>query len=141
MKEDLGSHESFVADIDREQLFGDVVDAVVLFEPLARLLVILGELFDNVGTHVAELLLDRLGRVERLLGRNADLALLEQILHKVGDVAAADGYVFDAAADDVAVGHRDDVGDTIAAVDDDARQRSLVYLTTRPRGGQSENGL
>jgi hypothetical protein len=134
MEEDLGPQEPLVAHVHREQLLRDAIDAVVLLQPLARLPVVLGELLDNVGTDVAELLLDRLGRLQRLLGRYAALALLQQALHEVGDVTARDGYVLDAGADHVAVRHRYDVGDAVAAVHHHAGEGALVDLPAGPRG-------
>ena len=47
--------------------------------------------------------LDGLGGLEGLLGGNADLALAEQLLDEVGDVASGDRDVLDAAADHVAL--------------------------------------
>jgi len=58
VKEDLGSEESFVADVDTERLFSDSVLALVHLDPLGRLRVILGELFHDVRTHIRELLLN-----------------------------------------------------------------------------------
>ena len=57
MEEDLGSEKALVADVDGEDLFGDGVDTLVALHPLAGVLVVLGKLLGNVGTHVAELLL------------------------------------------------------------------------------------
>lgn len=48
--------------------------------------------------------LHSLGRLQRLLGRDAHLPLPQQLLGEVGDVTAGDGDVLYAAADDVAFG-------------------------------------
>ena len=57
------------------------------------------------------------------------------------DAPAGDGDVLDAGPDDVALGHRDDVRDAVARVDDDARQRPLPHLPTRPRRRQRQHRL
>ena len=114
VEEDLGPKEALVAHVHIEQLLSDVIDSLVLFEPLGRLLVVFGELADDIRTHVAVLLLDGLGRLERLLGRYADFALFEKRLDEVGDVATRDWDVLDARADHVAFGYWDYVRHTVA---------------------------
>ena len=57
VEEDLGAEEALVANVDGELLLGDAVDARVLFDPLGAVGVVLVELLDQVGTHVAEALL------------------------------------------------------------------------------------
>ena len=60
------------------------------------------------------------------------------------DVSAGDGDVFDARADDVALGDRDDVSDAVPGVDDGARQTALSAFPRRPGGRQRQhswNGL
>lgn len=47
--------------------------------------------------------LDSLGGLQRLLRGDAHLPLPQQLLGEVGDVAASDGDVLDAAANDVAL--------------------------------------
>lgn len=37
--------------------------------------------------------------------------------------------------------HGDDVGDAVAAVDDDPRQRAVAHLARGPRRGQRQHGL
>ena len=48
--------------------------------------------------------LDGLGGLHGLLGRDAGLPLSQQLLDEVGDVAARDGDVLDAAANHIALG-------------------------------------
>ena len=81
MEEDLWSEELFVADVDLEGLLGDGVDAAVLLDVLVGVGVELVELFGDVGADVAVALLDGLGRLQGLLGRDADLALSQQALN------------------------------------------------------------
>ena len=73
MEEYLGAEELLVSDVDLEGFLGDGVDAAILLDVLVRVRVELVELFGDVRAHVA--LLDGLGRLQRLLRRDADLAL------------------------------------------------------------------
>lgn len=58
MEEDLGAQEALVAHVDGELLLADGVDAGVLLDPLGAVRVVLVELLDQVGAHVAEALLE-----------------------------------------------------------------------------------
>ena len=75
VEEYLGSEELLVSDVDLEGFLGDGVDAAILLDVLVRVRVELVELFGDVRAHVAVALLDGLGRLQRLLRRDADLAL------------------------------------------------------------------
>ena len=81
MEENLRPEELFVADVNLEGFLGDGVDAAVLLDVLGGVGVELVELFGDVGADVAVALLDGLGRLQRLLGRDADLALSQQALN------------------------------------------------------------
>ena len=83
MEEDLRAEELLVADVDLEGLLGDGVDAAVLLDVLVGVGVELVELFGDVGADVAVALLDGLGRLQRLLGRDPDLALAQQALQNL----------------------------------------------------------
>ena len=164
MEEDLGAQEAFVTDIDTERLLGDGVDALKLLHPLVGFRVVLGKLFGNIGADVAEALLDGFGRFQRLLGWDSDLALPQQRLDEVGDVATGNRDVLDAASDHITFGlnrtgkihqflsidcrdsltmvyHWYDVGDTVTAVYHDARQSPFAQLSRGPRSGQSQHRL
>ena len=86
VEEDLGPEELFVADVDLEGFLGDGVDAAVLLDVLVGVGVELVELFGDVGADVAVALLDGLGRLQGLLGRDADLALSQEALNLKGNV-------------------------------------------------------
>ena len=73
--------------------------------------------------------------------RNSDFPLPQQRLDEAGDAPAGDWNVFDAGADDVALGDGNDVRDAVAGVDDDAGQRPLADGAFGPAGGQRKNGL
>lgn len=120
MKENLRAQETLVANIHREDLLRYVVNTVVFFEPFTRLVVVFGELFDNIRTNVAKLLFYRLGRLQWLLGRYAALSLFQQALYEIGYIAAWYWNVFYAATDNVAVRDWYYVRYTVTTVDDDA---------------------
>ena len=83
VEEDLRAEELLVADVDLEGLLGDGVDAAVLLDVLVGVGVELVELFGDVGADVAVALLDGLGRLQRLLRRDPDLALAQQALQNL----------------------------------------------------------
>ena len=55
-----------------------------------------------------------------MLRRDSDFPLSQQSLDEAGDASSGDWNVFDAGADDVALGDGDDVRDAVAGVEDDA---------------------
>ena len=83
VEEDLRPEKLLVADVDLEWLLGDGVDAAVLLDVLVGVGVELVELFGDVGADVAVALLDGLGRLQRLLRRDPDLALAQQALQQL----------------------------------------------------------
>ena len=62
-------------------------------------------------------------------------------LYEGSDASSGDGDVLDARPDDVPLGHRDDVRDAVAGVDDHASQGPLAHLTTRPGRSQRQHSL
>lgn len=58
VEEDLGPEEAFVSDVNDKLFLGDVVDTVVGLQPLSTVRIVLDELFENVGAHVAVPLLN-----------------------------------------------------------------------------------
>ena len=49
--------------------------------------------------------------------------------------------MFDAGADDVPLGHGDDVGDAVPGVDDDPSEGPVLGLSAGPAGSEGEDGL
>eukprot|EP00042_Codosiga_hollandica_P046611 m.491971 g.491971 ORF g.491971 m.491971 type:complete len:377 (+) comp57273_c0_seq9:45-1175(+) len=141
VEEDLGAKETLVAHINSKLLLRDGVARLELLEPRARLLVVLLDLFVDVLANVAVSLLDLLGNLNDLSGRNVLVALAEEVHHKPGDVAASNGDVLDLAADDVALSDRNDVGDTIARVDDRAGESARALGARVPRGCERKHCL
>ncbi len=81
-----------------------MVNAIVHFKPLCRLIIVLVELLGNIGADVPETLLDLLGSLQALLWRDTRLSLSQQLLNEVCDVTPGNGNVLDTAANDVAFG-------------------------------------
>ena len=63
------------------------------------------------------------------------------MLDETCDGSAGNWNVFDAGADDVPLGHGDDVGDAVPGVDDDPGQCPVPHLSPRPGRRQGEHGL
>jgi hypothetical protein len=117
--------------------------AVVPLEILVGLGVVLSELLDDVLTHVRIVLFDLSGDLELVFGWHLRhlAALSHEIEHELGDVPAGYRDVFDGAADHVALGAGDDMGHTIARVDDCAGQRAVGHAIRGPRCSESKHGL
>jgi hypothetical protein len=101
----------------------------VLSEPVVGLAVEARKLLDDIRTYVAVFLLDALGGLKRRVGL---AALSEERLYELGNVATCDRYALDRRADNVALGDRDDVGDTGTRVNDGACKRSVLDLGAGP---------
>jgi hypothetical protein len=119
------------------------VFAIVSLEILVRLHVVLSELLDDVLAHVRVIFLDLPGDLELVFGRHLrHLApLSHQVEHKLRNVAPGDRDVFDGAANDVALGARDDVRHAVARVDHGAGERAVRDAVRRPRCGERQHGL
>lgn len=59
MEKDFRAKEAFVAHVDVECCFTDSIDSSVLFDPFARIRVVLCKLFHNVWTDVTVALLQK----------------------------------------------------------------------------------
>ena len=57
MEEDFWTEEAFVANIDREWLFGDGILRVIAFDIFAGVSVVLVEFLGDIGTNIAKSLL------------------------------------------------------------------------------------
>jgi hypothetical protein len=96
-----------------------------VFQEPAAVTVVFAELVDDVRADVAVLLLDLLRRLERRVGL---AAVSKERLDKVGNVAAGNGDGFNGRANNVALGDRDDVRDTITGIDNRASERPVCDL-------------
>ncbi len=127
MEENLWPKEPLVSDVDGEGLLGDGVDAVELLDVFCWILVELVELFGDVWTDVAVPLLDGLSRLQRLLRRDADLALAQQRLDEASDVATGDWNVLDAGTYHIAFRLKDDAPiDEIRIVIKESNQQLVI---------------
>lgn len=59
VEENFRPQEALIANIDRELLFGDGVDACVLLDPLRTVCVVFIKLLYEIGAHVAKALLNQ----------------------------------------------------------------------------------
>lgn len=119
------------------------MNAIVLLEPARRVGIVLAKLLDDITADIGIVLLDALRDLEHVfrwdVGRLA--AVSEQLLGEEGEVLAGNGDVLDGGANDIAVGYRNDVGDTITRVDHSAGKRAVLHLFAGPGGSKGENSL
>mmetsp|Transcript_20957 Transcript_20957/g.53593 ORF Transcript_20957/g.53593 Transcript_20957/m.53593 type:complete len:300 (+) Transcript_20957:812-1711(+) len=139
VEEDLGAKEPLVCHVALPPRAAPL--RLIELDPLAWILVVLAELLGHVGTHVAVLLLDALGDFHGIVGGDRRLALTQQQLDIVGDVAPGDRDVLDARADHVSFCHRNDVRHAIARVHHSAGQSALLDLLRGPRGSECKHRL
>ena len=129
MEKHLGSEEPLVSDIDLDRLSAvaglvDQLLELVIQIPLSvfallffiKLLIFLDDIFADV----AVFFLDGASNLLYVFRRNRLFALLQLIHDELGDVAAGERNVLDAAADDKAGRHREDVRHTVTGIDDEA---------------------
>jgi hypothetical protein len=90
--------------------------------------VVLVELLQDIRANIRELLLDTLGNLERLSGRDGLIALTKQVLNESSDITTSERDVLDRGADNVTLSNRDNVGNTITRVDNGTSQGALGLL-------------
>lgn len=112
--------------------------AVEPLEILVRLRIELPELLDDILTHVRVVFLDLPGDLQLVLGWYLrHLATLShQVEYELRDVSPGDRYVFDGAADHIALGAGNDMGHAVARVDHRAGERAVCDAVRGPRCGQ-----
>jgi len=117
--------------------------SLIPLKVLVRLLVVLPELPDNVLTHITVVLLDFARDLELVFRRDRGHlpTLAHQVEDELGDVAASDGDVLDGASNNVSLGARNDMRDTISRVDDGSSEGPVGNAVGRPGGGKGEDGL
>ena len=117
--------------------------AFIALEVLVRLFIVFPEFPDDVLANVAVVLLDFPCDLHVLLRWNIGefTALAQQVEHELRDVATGDGDVLDGAPDHVALRAGDDVRNTVAGVDNGARERAVGDAVGGPGGGEGEHGL
>ena len=96
--------------------------ALVARKELVRLLVVLPELFDDVLATVAVLLLDPACDLELVFGWDMRhfTALTHEVEHELGDITPGDRNMLDRGANHISFRTGDNVGDTVARIDDGA---------------------
>ena len=93
-----------------------------MFHETVWLAVVAGEFFDDIGADIAVFLFDSFGRLETAVGLTA---ISKKRLDKVGNVTAGDRDALDGRANNIAFCNGDDVGDTIARVNNSAGQGAI----------------
>jgi hypothetical protein len=86
------------------RLLCDLVDFLMVQEPLGGLLIVLLVLLDQIRADIAIHFLDALGNFERLCGRDRLAAVTQKILNESSDISASQGNVLNAATNDVTFG-------------------------------------
>lgn len=136
VEEDFRGEESLVSDID--------VDAAAIgrghgvFQEPVRLAVVASELLNNIRAYVTMFFLYFLCSLETAVWL---AAVAEKVLYEIRDVSTSDGYALDGGADDVALSDGDNVGHTIAGVDNGAGQGSIGDLGGCPGCGKGKDCL
>jgi|SRR6266403_105877 len=108
--------------------------AVVPFEILVGLHIILSELFDDILTHICIVFLDLPGDFQLVFGRYLrHLATLShQVEYELRDISSGNWDVFDGAADHIALGAGDNMRNAVARVDDSASERTVCDAIRGP---------
>lgn len=140
VEEDLRTQEALVTDIDLVRLLCDLVDALLNSEPLIGISVILGELLSNIRADIAVLLLNTLGDLKRLRGRNDLTTLTMKSLDESRDITTSKRDVLDGRSDDITFSDGDDVSNSISRIDNSTSQGALSLLGG-PGSGQGQDGL
>jgi hypothetical protein len=117
--------------------------AIVPLEILVGLRIVLSELLDDILAHVRKVFLDLSGDLQLVLGRHLRhlAALSHKIEYELRDVPPGDRDVFDGAANHIALGAGDNMGHTVARVDDRAGERAVRHAIRGPRRGKGKHGL
>ncbi len=86
-------------------------------------------------------LLNLLGDLHSQFRGDARLAFEQELLDERCDIPTGNRDVLDARTDHVAVHNRDDVGHTIARIDNGTSEGTLSVAACAPGGDESEGGL
>jgi hypothetical protein len=108
-----------------------------------RIRLMLSEFPHNVLAHVTIIFFHLRGDFQLILRRNSShfSTFTQEVKYELRDVPSGDGNVLDSAADNVAISDGNDVRDTVARVDDCAREDLIARLFGFPRRGEGEYGL
>ena len=128
---------------DGANLACDGILSVVLDKIFVRFRVILPVLLHDVLTHVAMHFFHLSGDLQLILRRNRRHfpSFSHKIQHELRDISPRDGNMFDRTTDHVPLRTRDNVGDTIARVNNRSGQRAVRNLVGGPGGSEGEHCL
>lgn len=149
VKEDLGSKESLVTNIDTiflqvlpirgceiedermelTYLPRDSVLSFVAFKVLVWLCVVFPELFHDILTHITVILLNLSSNLQLIFRRDGGHvpSLTDKIQNKLGDITTGNGYMLNSTANDISLGARDNVCDTIPGINNCSSECAVCY--------------
>ena len=121
----------------------DSILSVVLDEVFVGLGIILPVLLHDVLADVAVLLLHLSRNLQLILGRNGCHlpSFPHQIQHELGDIPTGDGNMLDRTSDYIPLSTRDNVGYTIARVNNGSGECTIRNLVGGPGGSEGKHCL
>jgi hypothetical protein len=119
------------------------VFSLVPFKVLVRLLIVFPELSDNILANVTVVLLHFACNPQLILRWNIGhfSSFSHQIKDELRDIAASDRDVFDRAADDVPLSARNNVGDTVARINDSSCECAIGNAIGGPGSSECKHRL
>ena len=119
------------------------VFSLVPFKVLVRLLVVFSELSDDILAHITVVFLHFACNPQLVLRWNVGhfSSFSHQIKHELRDIAASDRDVFDRAANDVPLSARNNVGDTVARINDSSCECAIGNAIGGPGSGERKHRL
>ncbi len=121
----------------------DAMFSLVALKVLVRILIILAELPNDILADVAVRLFDFTCHPQLVFWWHSRhlSTFSHEIEHKLGNIATGDGDVLDGAANNIPLRTGNDVGDTIARVDDRPSERAVGDTVGCPGGGKGKDSL
>ena len=121
----------------------DCIFTLVLDEVLVRFHVVLPVLLHDILADIAVRFLHPSSDLQLILGRDGRhlSSFSHQVQHELTDIPASDRNMLDRTSDDVPLSARDNVGDTIARINNSSGKRTIRNLVGGPGGSEGEHCL
>ena len=121
----------------------DCIFTLVLDEVLVRFHVVLPVLLHDILADIAVRFLHPSSNLQLILGRDGChlSSFSHQVQHELTDIPACDRNMLDRTSDDVPLSARDNVGDTIARINNSSGKRTISNLVGGPGGSEGEHCL
>ena len=121
----------------------DCIFTLVLDEVLVRFHVVLPVLLHDILADIAVRFLHPSSDLQLILGRDGRhlSSFSHQVQHELTDIPACDRNMLDRTSDDVPLSARDNVGDTIARINNSSSERTIRNLVGGPGGSKGEHCL